>query len=319
MIDLLTVTLNPTLDLSAGTGHVMPGPKLRLDAPVAEPGGGGINVARAAVKLGAQARAVAALGGRTGAEVATLLEATGVEVTVFQVDGETRQSLTVTDRGTGEQYRFVMPGPVWTPAQRAALLTQLQEELRQMGPGALVVLSGSQPPGVAVTFPTDLVRHLAGARVVVDTSGEALQRMVQHPVPGAKPHVLRMDRGESEGLAGGPLGSVAHSLDFAQALVAQQVAEIVILARGAEGSVLATRDKRLHCAPPIVPVQSKTGAGDSFTGAFAFGLARGQDLAKALQFGTAAAAAAVMTAGSELCRADDVQKLRKACHVRTIA
>jgi 6-phosphofructokinase 2 len=315
MTDILTITLNPSLDLSAETGAVIAGPKLRLSEPVAEPGGGGINAARAAAALGGQARAVAALGGLTGGRIQQLLDRTGVILSVFSLPGETRQSLSVTDQSSGEQYRFVMPGPLWTAAQVVELLARLADDVRRMGAGAVVVLSGSQPPGIRASFPTDLVRGLPGARVIVDTSGAALDLLVRQPEAGATPHVLRMDHVESESLAGQPLRGVADSLDFAQDLVVRGVAEVVILARGAEGSVLATRDLRLHCAPPRVAVQSKIGAGDSFTGVFALALAQGQGLPEALRRGTAAAAAAVMTPGSELCRGEDALRLVAACHV----
>lgn len=319
MFDLVTITLNPSLDLSADSGPVVPGPKLRLGDPTIEPGGGGINVARAAVILGGRARAVAALGGMTGAKVAALLEASGVSVAVFQLDSDTRQSLSVTERDTGKQFRFILPGPNWTTAQSGELLTRVADDVRRMGPEALVVLSGSQPPGVPDTFAADLVQTVPQARVIVDTSGPALMRLVHHPVVGAAPYVLRMDQGESEDLAGKTLPTPADSLDFAQSLIARGVAEVVILARGAAGSVLATRSERWHCIPPPVSVSSTTGAGDSFMGGFTLTLARGEGLPEALRIGTAAAAAAVMTPGSALCRAKDVQQLAKDCRFSTVA
>ena len=79
MTALLTVTLNPALDIGASVARMQAGPKLRLDDPVAEPGGGGINVARAAVKLGGRARAIAALGGAAGQRIADLLADSGVD------------------------------------------------------------------------------------------------------------------------------------------------------------------------------------------------------------------------------------------------
>ncbi|WP_323036048.1 1-phosphofructokinase family hexose kinase [Pararhodobacter sp.] len=316
MFDLMTVTLNPALDLSADSGLVVPGPKLRLGAPTVEPGGGGVNVARAATNLGGRVLAVAALGGVTGARMAELLGDSGVTVAAFQLDGETRQSLSVTERETGKQFRFILPGPNWTPAQVEAVFSRLSEETRHLVPGAIVVLSGSQPPGVPDDFPKELVRRLPQARIIVDTSGAALRQMVDHPEAGAKPHVLRMDQRESEESAGRQLETAAESLDYAQALVGAGVAGVVILARGRDGSVLATATERLHCVPPEVPVVSTTGAGDSFTAGFALTVARGEGVAAALRMGTAAAAAAVMTPGSALCRADDVQRLVKDCQFR---
>lgn len=315
MFDLLTITLNPTLDLSATTDHVVAGPKLRLDAPVAEPGGGGINVARAARALGGRPRAVAALGGTTGTRLTALIEAAGISLGVFALESESRQSLAVTDRTSGEQYRFVMPGPQWTASQAEDLLNRLADDVRRMGPGAVVVLSGSQPPGVAADFPQALARRIPEARLVVDTSGPALTRLVEQPQPGAAPAVLRMDHAESESLAGRALPDARASLDFAQTLVRRGVAACVVLARGGEGSVLATADLRLTCVPPAVRVVSKVGAGDSFVAGFSLAMARGRPWSDALRDGTGAAAAAVMTPGSELCRGPDAERLARDCRL----
>lgn len=313
MTDLLTVTLNPALDLSSAVDAMVPGPKLRLAPPLAEPGGGGLNVARVAVGLGGKARALAILGGRTGDQIGVLMAQAGVPVVPFPAGGETRQSLAVTDRATGGMYRLQFPGPDWDGAQTPALLDRIAAEAAGLAPGGLVILSGSQPPGM----PDDLAQALAarlgaGRRLVIDTSGAPLARLVRAPV--APPEILRMDQAESESLAGRALPTPADSLDLAAGWVAAGVARMIVLARGAEGSVLAgPRGVRLRCRPPVVPVLSKVGAGDSFVGAFALALARGAGPAEALVQGTAAAAAAVMTPGSALCRPEDVRRLAADC------
>ncbi|MCC0081683.1 MAG: 1-phosphofructokinase family hexose kinase [Rhodobacter sp.] len=316
MSAILTVTLNPALDIGASVARMQAGPKLRLDGALAEPGGGGINVARAAVKLGGRARAIAALGGATGQRIADLLAGSGVDLVVVRVPGETRQNLAVRDRADGQQYRLQFPGPDWTAAMAETMLARIVAEsaAQGQGQGAVVVLSGSQPPGLDPGFAQDLARRIgAGGRLIVDTSGPALARLTRSPQVAGHPHVLRMDQAESEAAAAHPLSTIADSLDFAQALVARGVADCVVLARGAEGSVLATAQARLHCAPPPVPVESRIGAGDSFTAGFALTLAQGGDWGAALVAGTAAAAAAVMTPGTELCRGDDARDLAPRC------
>lgn len=316
MSNILTVTLNPALDVSADAPEVLAGPKLRLGQPVFEPGGGGINVARAIHILGGQPRALAALGGVTGARIKALMIECGLDAISVQIPGETRQSLSVTDLRDGGQYRFVLPGPAWDTALEAAMLDAVETHAPAAG---WVVLSGSQPPGVAADFPSRLRQRLqpAAARLLVDTSGPALDRLVRAPLPGQSPFCLRMDQGEADQQAGHPLASVAESLAYASALVARGVAQLVVLARGADGSVLAGEGVRLHCRPPVVAVKSKTGAGDSFTGAFVLALARGDAPGDALRLATAAAAAAVMTGSSELCRREDTERLARDCTLHT--
>lgn len=307
-LPILTVTLNPSLDLATSAATVRPGPKLRCEAPRTDPGGGGINVARAIHILGGDATAFVAAAGATGQQLLRLLEAERVPLVPFAGPGETRQSLAVTDRSTGGQYRLMLPGPVWQRTRAAAALAAI---VAAAAPGGFVILSGSQPPGLAEDFPAQLARRLARrkARLILDTSGAALHRAAT--LPQVPLFALRMDQEEAEGLAGRPLPTRAASADFAQALVRSGVALMVIVARGADGSTLATASQRLHASGVAVPVVSSVGAGDSFLGAFTLALARGEEAGAALCKGSAAAASAVMTDATRLCTKAGATRLLK--------
>ena len=311
MTPILTVTLNPALDLATSAEAVRPGPKLRCDEPRADPGGGGINVSRMIQRLGGQERAFVALGGATGVRLSGLLEREGIDFVPFPGPGETRESLSVSDRATGGQYRFVMPGPHWTKIRGEAATRAV---VREAGAGALVVLSGSLPPGLGHDLPATLAARLArhGGRLVLDTSGAALAHAAASQQPA---FVLRMDEHEAAALAGSRLKTRGDTADFAEALVRGGAAEVVVIARGADGSVMATRDARWFAKAADVPVRSKVGAGDSFLAAFTLALARGRTLSRGLQEGMAAASAAVMTEATELARASDVRRLVAACQV----
>ncbi|MCC5993305.1 MAG: hexose kinase [Rhodobacteraceae bacterium] len=307
---ILTATLNPALDLSARVDRMLAGPKLRMTDPLTEPGGGGVNVARAIHELGGAVTAWVALSGSTGAQHGALLRGQGVDVHAFTAPGETRSSWAVTD-AQGAQYRLQLPGPEWSAQAEQAALEDIAAQA-----AALVVLSGSQPPGIAADFPQVLARKLGAGRLIVDISGDALRQTLDQPDAQARPYLLRMDQAESEAQAGHALPGIVAAADFAAALVARGVAEHVCIAQGANGSVLAGPDGlALHCRPPKVAVKSKVGAGDSFTGAFTLALAQGQDMAVALQWGTAAAAAAVVTEGTALCRREDFARLVPQCRV----
>lgn len=312
-IPVLTLTLNPALDMATDVPRLIPDEKLRCSEPRLDPGGGGINVARAIHALGGEALALVALGGLTGDRLAELLRGAGITFLGITGPGETRQSLTVTEDETGRQYRFMLPGPAWGPADRARVFQLLRAAGKS---GAFAVISGSQPPGVPVDFPAQLAAAMSGMEVVLDTSGKALHEAVEHPIPGLR--ILRMDGEEAEALAGRRLLTREETADFAQGLVAAGVARQVIVARGADGSVLAEAGQRLHAAAPRVEVVSKVGAGDSFVGAFVLALARRQGPEAALAEGVCAAAAAVMTEATELCRAEDVARLVKGCEVRRL-
>lgn len=299
---ILTVTLNPALDLSTTVPVVEPGPKLRCAEPLAEPGGGGINVSRVIRKLGYESRAVVALGGASGQRLLELLTAEGVACDVVGLPGETRQSLSVTD-AAGAQYRFILPGPPWEADTLAGAITRLAALVEA---GDMVVVSGSLPPGV----PPELVEDLAGlcadlgAALVLDVSGAALALAARLEPPGV--HVLRMDRREAGELVGVLEPDAEAALALARGIVARGAARIVALALGAEGGLVVSADAAVRTVPPKVPVSSTTGAGDSYLAGLTLGLAQGWRLPRAAAFATACAADAVTTPGSALCSAEGV-------------
>lgn len=311
MIPILTVTLNPALDLATSAFDIRPGPKLRCDAPRVDPGGGGINVSRVIERLGGDSTAFVALGGATGNRLAQALARESIRAKVHPSPGETRESLSVTDRGTRKQYRFVLPGPIWSHTEGEAAISAVAAATQE---GSYVVLSGSLPPGLSHDIPARISRAIASrsGRLILDTSGPALSMAAQSDIPA---HVLRMDAEEAEALAHSHLKARADSADFAQSLVRQGAARIVIIARGADGSVLATADERMFVAAAEVPVVSKVGAGDSFVAAFTLALSQDRPLDSALQEGMAAASAAVMTEATDLCRLEDVQRLVERCPI----
>lgn len=301
---ILTVTLNPALDLSTAADDVRPDLKLRCDKPMVDPGGGGINVSRAIKIMGGRSTAMVALGGATGSRIAEMLKADGLSLVRLTAPGETRQSLAVTDRSTGGQYRFVLPGPEWHTTHVADMMSAITEAARA---GGWVVVSGSNPPGVAPGFEQMLTVRLTGgrARLMVDTSGEALRALAGSSIPV---DVLRMDSHEAEALADRPLPLRSDSAGFAAGLVKDGAARAVIVARGADGSVIAGPDGAWHAEAARVPVVSAVGAGDSFVAGFVLAVARDWPVSEALALGAAAASAAVMTPATELCHAQDVNR-----------
>lgn len=314
---ILTVTMNPALDLATGTERVIPGPKLRCDAPRIDPGGGGINVSRLVQRLGGETTAIVALSGGMGERLREAMTREGLSVRVIPVGGETRVSLGVTDRSTGKQFRFVLPGPDLTAEDGERAIQALSEESVR---GDFVVLSGSLPAALAATFPRALARASGpmGTRFVVDTSGEALNDLVRLPDRDTCPEVLRIDHLEAEEAGGRPMPTIADTARFAADAVAAGAARYVIVGRDAEGNLLASADGVWFVRPPKVDVVSATGAGDSFLAAMTWALSVGMPPEEALRWGTAAAAATVTTPATDLCQPDMIEALRADCTLEQV-
>ncbi len=299
MRPVLTITMNPALDVSAETPTLLPDRKLRCAATRLDPGGGGVNVSRAINRLGGSSTAFVALGGPTGGMIADLLAGEGIKVAVFSTDGLTRQSFAVTVTDTGRQYRFVLPGPQWQADATRAMLDALSPLMTERG---LVVVSGSLPPGVRPDGLAE-IKDLCASRkadLLLDTSGPALIETVRGH-SGAPYHLLRVDGQEAEDLAGHQFAAPEELVAFGRELVCAKVADHLVMALGAEGTAGVSASDAFFCRPPLVDVVSAVGAGDSMLAAIALTLARGESFRAAVRAGTAAAAAAVMTPATELC------------------
>ncbi len=302
MKPIVTLTLNPCIDGASTAERVQPVHKVRTTNERHYPGGGGVNVARVLAELGRAAVPVYLAGGVTGALLDELLIGAGFAPVRVEIAGMTRISHAVFERATGQEYRFVPEGPQVGQAdldRAVAAVAALEFDW--------LVTSGSLPRGAGPEAYGLLVRLAAarGARLVLDTSGAALAAtLAAGPV-----HLIKPSLGELRVLAGGSLATEAEIAAAAQAARARWGVELVAVTLGREGALLAGPGGVVRRAAPDLPVQSATGAGDSFLGGMVHALAEGREPEAAFGFGMAAGAAAVLTPGTELCRRADVLRL----------
>jgi 6-phosphofructokinase 2 len=310
MTSIVALALNPSIDISTTVDEVLPGRKLRCHAQLVFPGGGGVNVARAAARLGADVQLIYPTGGATGQLLRRMIDREGIANLAIDIREETREDFTVLENKTGAEFRFVLPGPEFSGNEWRACLQAL--EAVQVPPKYLVA-SGSIPPGVPLDFYARVARiaKAGGSRFVVDASGEALQAALDEGVHLVKPNVRELTELMPEG-SGGTDALIAA----ARKLVAGARAEIVALSMGDEGALLVTQDGAWQAASPRVKMVSSVGAGDSFLGALLWGLESGLSEADAFRYGVAAGAAAVLRPGTALSDPADVRRLVQEVSVR---
>lgn len=304
MSAIVTLTMNPALDLSTSVPYVLPDQKLRCGPPCYEPGGGGINVARAVRRLGGDAVACFPVGGAAGDLLRRLLDGEGVPYEAVPTERWTRENLNVLEQVSGRQFRFCMPGPALAEAEWMGFLDRIAA--RTPVP-AFVVASGSLPPGVPSDFYARLAARVRdmGSRLVLDTSGEALARAVEHGVYLLKPS-LREFRTLTNAQAEDESALIALAV---AAVTERRWCEVLVLSLGAAGALWVTATEHVRLAAPAVKVASTVGAGDSLVAGIVSSLTRGRPLAEAMRFGVAAGAAAVMNPGTELCHREDAERL----------
>lgn len=305
MIGIVTLCLNPALDVSVTTPRVQATDKLRCSVPRFDPGGGGINVARMLRVLGAPAPAIFPSGGPHGAMLEQLLALEGTIVNAVPIEGHTRESFTVDEDETGLQFRFVLPGPSLTLDDQQRLLDRLDAISDRP---RLLVVSGSLPPGVDREFFVRLkaLRASLGARLILDAPGAALRMTA-----GTGTYLIKPNLKELEAAAGQRLDTPVSELEAARAMVAAGVAQVVVVSLGARGAHLVTRDICEHIAAPNMPTVSAIGAGDSMVAAISFGLLQGWPLLDCVRYGVAAGTAALLTPGTELARVADIERLHR--------
>ena len=298
---ILTITLNPCIDKSTRVDELRPEAKLRCTEVVNEPGGGGINVSKALLRLGAETNALMPTGGHNGNMLRALLQEEKIPFHAVDTNVETRENWIVKEESKNFQFRFTFPGR----EVEEKTITQLIDLIRTFTP-SFVVASGSLPPGLPPYFYGLIVKtaNSIGAKCIVDTSGPALQALKDKHAYLLKPNI----------------GELCKMLDIehldkrevpeaAQQAIRDGYAEMMAVSMGADGAWLVTADEKHYCMAPVVERKSTVGAGDSMVAGITFMLEKGRPLEEVIRFGVSCGSAATMNEGTQLFDANDVERL----------
>ncbi len=298
---ITTLTLNPALDKSTTTVKLQPESKLRCTPLQLDAGGGGINVSKAISKLAGQSIAVFPAGGQNGARLKTILSGLGIDTAVLELEGETRENISVTETSTNNQFRFTLPGMEMSEKEADKCL----EIVARQKPEYLVA-SGSLPPGLPQHYYEKVAAFAKkiGARLVLDTSGPALTAAADEGLFLLKPNLA-----ELSALAGVDKLEMEDVDDAAMEIIRLGKCEIVVVSLGPQGALLVTKDEIRHIPAPPVKKVSTVGAGDSMVAGMVWGLTQGKTAVEMAQLGVACGSAATLNQGTELFKPADVEKL----------
>jgi len=251
------------------------------------PGGKGSNAAVAAARQGARVALIARIGqdefGRMGL---ALWQAEGIDSRhVVQAEGESSGVAQILVYADGDNSIAVCPGA------GAGLSAQHVEDARNILRDCRVVMASCEVPLAATQRAFQMARE-AGAFTLLNPA-PAL------PLPDALlalTDFLTPNESEVRLLAG--MAADAPVASAAQALLARGAAAVLVTL-GADGCVLYQKGQAPHTiAGRCMAVQDTIGAGDTFTGALAAALARGDNLPQAMACANAAAALSVTGQGA---------------------
>jgi len=302
---IVTLTLNPALDVSTAVERVVRQHKLRCEPPRITAGGGGVNVARTVTALGGTAIPVYAVGGLTGERYRLLLHQEGMPGIAVSIGGETRESISIDDRGDGGQYRFVFPGPAMTGEEYRSCLEAVGSRLV---PGGYLVVSGSLPAGISGEVYAELVTtaHERGARCAIDASGDALAQAIAAGADLIKPSLRELSE-----FVGRDLGSTAEQDDAMRQILATSNVTEIALTLGADGAALATHDGVLRLPAFSVTERSTVGAGDAFIAGYVLRRVQGHPANEALRAALAAGAAMVASDRSSAALREWIERVER--------
>ncbi len=304
MAKILTLTLNPALDITIGLGTLRPGQVNRSQTQHSHAAGKGLNVAQVLADLGHSVTVGGFLGRDNLQPFEALIQWRGFADCFVRVPGETRSNIKLVE-ADGRVTDVNGQGPEVDEAARSALLRLLE----QVAPGHdAVVVAGSLPRGISAEWFCQLLERLKamGLKVALDSSGEALRAGLQSVPWLVKPNTEEL--GEVLGLA---VDNPQQQRAAAARLVASGIEHVVVSA-GEQGVSWFTRDLAVHARPPKVQVASTVGAGDSLVAGMVHGLLQGEAPAQTLARATAIAAQAVTQVGFGICDREQLARLQAA-------
>lgn len=286
---VVTVTLNPALDLTAMVPALVPGEVNVAQSATLHPAGKGINVARVLRDLGLPVVATGILGRNNAAPFTAMMAEQDIDNRFILEAGDTRVNVKIAESSC-RITDLNLPGLAVSSGCWQQLLAEVERLAHRH---SLFVLAGSLPRQLPKDAYAVLIRLLRshGARVLFDSSGEAFSQALS-----AGPTLVKPNTDELAAWFGAPLPSLPEKAKAARAIMAQGVEQVVVSC-GGDGVIWFTADGAWQATPPKVQVVSTVGAGDSLVAGLAAGLAQGLAPEDNLRRATAVAALAVSQIG----------------------
>jgi 1-phosphofructokinase family hexose kinase len=305
---ILVGGFNTALDKLADVDAIEPGAVTRMRNVRTLPGGKGLHVALACATLGVPATLV----GLIDAASETLFESTltqaGARFVGIRVGDAIRTCLALHDTN-GRTTELLEPGPDVPPAVAADLIDTFRRESNR---ARFVTLSGSLPPGLPTETYANLIRDVGGERVLLDTSGSALEAALE-----AAPFLVKPNRTEAAQIVGSSIASPADAARAAAA-IGSRGSRCVVVSLGADGAVIWKADRTIHVTAPAAIVRNPVGAGDCLLAGFAVALRHGWPFEQCGRFAVACGTAKVGHPETGMLSPADVEDVLRAVRVATL-
>lgn len=301
---ITTVTLNVAIDKLYIVDEYKPYEVMRVKSCTYTPGGKGLNVTKVVNLLKEEVVATGFVGGHAGSWILESLDKLSIKHHFVKGKHETRTCINIKELSTGRHTEFLEPGAPLTQEDEKLFLEVFEEVIKT---SRVITISGSIPGGIHKDIYSQLVAvcKKAGKKVLVDTSGELLTKVIE-----AKPTMIKPNIDELRAITHEEINSIDDLVRVAKELRDTGI-EIVAVSLGEEGVLVIWEEGIYHGIPPKIEPVNTVGCGDSMIAGFATGLSRGLNREDTIKMAVAVSAANALTNDTGYFKEEDYHELLK--------
>jgi 1-phosphofructokinase len=279
---IYTLTINPSVDYKIKIDEFSLGQLNRFEEHLFVAGGKGINCSIVLKNLGIENKAVAFLGGFTGAYIKKELEKKDIDLISIPIESETRMNVKVKTKT--EETEINHQGPKIDTKD----FDQLLDIISSIKHHDLLIIGGSSLDSIPNAY--QKIGELSIKNqfmLIMDTPGRYIKEYIKF-----NPLLIKPNLQELEEYFETKIKNIDEIIFYGKKMIGQGARNLII-SLGSEGSLYLNKDKVYQALPIDGEILSTTGAGDSMVAGFTYQYGLDQNLPMAYKMAVAASAATV--------------------------
>lgn len=254
---ILTVTLNPSIDISYTISNLKLDTTNRTDKVSKTAGGKGINVTRVLHDLNKAVTATGFIGGNLGKAIVKDLNESGIQNDFLSIKGETRNCIAILH--DNQQTEVLESGPTIADDEKLAFLNHFKALVSHAN---VITISGSLPNGLEDDYYAKLIQFAndSNKKIVLDTSKANLSSVLKSV---QKPTVIKPNIEELSDLLGTEVSSDPDSLKSVLTNDLFSGIEWIVVSLGGDGAFAKHNNRFYKVNIPTIPVVNPVGSGDA--------------------------------------------------------
>jgi len=275
---ILTITMNPSIDVSYPLNTLMIDSINRVDQVSKTAGGKGLNVTRVLHQLKAPVLATGVLGGNFGDFIKEELKNEGIRYDFSEINDETRNCIAILHEG--KQTEILESGPEITEIEQNNFIEKYKKLLKDVD---YITISGSLIKGVDVNFYSRLIAEANefDVKVLLDTSGRVLKESIESK---SKPYLIKPNEHELSELIDEKIDSESSIVEALNNSLFDGIKWIVVTL-GEKGALIKYDNEYYRVTIPVIEAKNPVGSGDSTIAGFASSLSNNKEPEEVMKTG----------------------------------